>query len=362
VGLVVTVVWVVGTTNAFNLIDGSDGVAGGAAIFASISMAVIFAILGDPLGALMATVLVGACLGFLFFNFPPASVFMGDCGSLFLGFTLATLGVITTQESSTLLAVAIPVIAFGLPLLDTLIAIVRRYLRHEHIFAPDRGHIHHRLRDLGLSPRRVAVFLYVACAACASLSMLLAAPGRTTALPVFVVAGAVLILGVQRLNVPELTELTRVVHRGFQQRAVISHNVRIHTGTSALASARSGADVVDALEAVFADSEFSSVELWVDQVHGRSIAEHEAALVDDGGHKATLVFDRVLHPDQEYEIRLPIVFADDRRGRLSLFRRSTGRRLYTDVRLVAQRLTPVLAETLSRLAGQAAAGESRAKG
>lgn len=363
VGLLVTVVWVVGTTNAFNLIDGSDGVAGGAAMFASISMGIIFALNGDPLGALMATILIGACLGFLFFNFPPASVFMGDSGSLFLGFMLATLGVITTQKSSTLLAVTIPVIAFGVPLLDTAITIVRRYLRHEPIFSPDRGHIHHRLRDLGMSPRRVAIFLYVACAGCASLSMLLAAPGRTTVLPVFVVAGAVLVLAVQRLNVPELTELTRAMGRGFQQRAVISHNVRLHVLASALEGVKSADDLTSALDACFAESEFSSVELALDSVFGEALADQERAATDpDGSSRLRLEYERVLHPDQEYEIRVPIVLPDHRIGRLSLFRRSSGHRLFTDVRLVSDLLAPAISRTLGRLARATQDGESQLRG
>jgi UDP-GlcNAc:undecaprenyl-phosphate/decaprenyl-phosphate GlcNAc-1-phosphate transferase len=358
--LVVTVIWIVGTTNAFNLIDGSDGVAGGAATFASISMGIVFALHGDPLGALMATVLVGACLGFLFFNFPPATVFMGDCGSLFLGFTLATLGVITTQKSSTLIAVTIPVIAFGIPLLDTLIAIVRRYLRHEPIFSPDRGHIHHRLSDLGMSSRRVALFLYVACAGAASLSLVLAAPGRNTVLPVFVVAGAVLILVVQRLNVPELVELSRVVGRGFQQRAVISHNVRVHVLSGAFESARSGAEVVDALRDAFEGSEFSAIELWIDSVHGQVFEGVDVAEPDDGGFKVRIVFERVLHPEQEYEIRVPMLFSGDRLGRMSFLRPSSGPRLYTDIRLVAQLLVPIVTETLERLAQGEDRSESQA--
>lgn len=345
----VTVIWIVGTANAFNLIDGSDGVAGGAAAFASISMGIVFALHGDPLGALMATILVGAILGFLFFNFPPASVFMGDCGSLFLGFILATLGVITTQKAPTIIAVAIPIVAFGVPLLDTLIAIVRRYLRHEPIFSPDRGHIHHRLRDLGLSSRGVAVMLYIACAGCASLSMALAAPGRTTVLPVFLVAGAVLVVVVQRLHVPELIELSRVVGRGFQQRSVISHNVKIHALKAQLAEARSGEDVVDAFRTAFAGSEFSSIEIWVNAQTGAALDAVEEARPADQGYQLRLEFERVLHPELEYEIRIPVWLGEQRVGRLSLHRPASGRRLYTDVRLVARELVPVLGETLRRL-------------
>lgn len=346
---VVTVVWIVGTTNAFNLIDGSDGVAGGAALFASLAMGVIFALHADPLGALMATVLVGACLGFLFFNFPPASVFMGDCGSLFLGYTLASLAVITTQKASTLVAIAIPVVAFGVPLMDTAIAIVRRYLRHEPIFAPDRGHIHHRLRDLGMSSRRVAVFLYVACAGCASLSLLLAAPGRGTVVPVFVVAGAVLILGVQRLNVPELTELSRVLGRGLQQRAVISHNVRIHGLASSLETASNADEVVDAIRDALKNGEFSAVEIGVEAPHVL-VATPASDLESDGSRsRVRVVFDRVLHPDQEYEIRVPVVLSDHHLGYISLFRRSSGSKLFTDVRLVAKLIGPAIAAAVDRM-------------
>lgn len=358
--LAVTLFWLVGTTNAFNLIDGSDGVAGGAAMFASIAMGIIFALNGDPLGALMATILVGASLGFLFFNFPPATVFMGDCGSLFLGFMLASLGVITTQKASTVLAITIPIIAFGIPLLDTLIAIVRRFLRHEPIFAPDRGHIHHRLRDLGHSPRRVAILLYVACAGCASLSMVLAAPGRTTVFPVFVVAAAVLILAVQRLNVPELTELGSVFGRGFQQRAVISHNVRVHEAGSKLSEARSSADIVEYLTDAFDGSEFSAVEFWVVGSMGGDLTSHPLATSEGGGVRLRIDFDRVLHGHQEYEIQTPVVYEGEQIGRLSFYRRSTGHKLYTDIRLISQRLAPSLGQNLGRLAAVRTGGQSQA--
>jgi UDP-GlcNAc:undecaprenyl-phosphate GlcNAc-1-phosphate transferase len=357
ISFAVTTVWIVGTTNAFNLIDGSDGVAAGGALFASISLAVVFGLYGDPLGALMATVLVGACLGFLFFNFPPASIFLGDCGSLFLGFTLASLAVITTQKTATLVAIAIPVVAFGVPLLDTAIAIVRRFLRHEPIFAADRGHIHHRLRDLGHSPRGVALLLYVAFAGTASLSMLLAAPGRTTVLPVFVVAGVVLILSVQRLNIPELAELTRVLGRGLQQRAVISHNLRVYSAAEAVSSAASGPALAAALERAFAGSEFSRLELWLPSQMGACLEGTQGVTKDGAGYLLGLTFERLIHPEQEVELRVPI-FADGQCvGRLSLFRTAEGARLFTDVRLVARRLAPALLGTLRRLAVRAEAGQ-----
>jgi UDP-GlcNAc:undecaprenyl-phosphate GlcNAc-1-phosphate transferase len=358
---VVTMVWLVGTTNAFNLIDGSDGVAAGAGLFASVSMGIIFALNGDPLGALMATVLVGACLGFLFFNFPPASIFLGDSGSLFLGYSLASLGVITTQKSSTLLAIAIPVIAFAVPLLDTAIAIVRRFLRHQPIFAPDRGHIHHRLKDLGLSSRGVAALLYVACAGCASLSMLLAAPGRTTALPVFVVAGAVLIMAVARLNVPELTELSRVVGRTLQQRQVISHNVRIHTAADALYRVHDMTELVRVLDGAFRAGEFSRVQIWVPEALGAGLTDVGTNAVvtrGSGGCELSLAFEHPLRPKDQMEIRVPMYHQDTVVGRISLYRTVSGARLYTDLRLIPQRLVPALVFALKNTGGSATENES----
>ena len=349
----VTTLWIVGTTNAFNLIDGSDGIASGAALFASLSLGVVFLLHGDLLGALMSTVLVGACLGFLLFNFPPASIFLGDSGSLFLGFTLASLGVITTQKSPTLVAIAIPIVAVGIPLLDTVIAIVRRFLRGQHIFAPDRGHIHHRLSDLGHSPRGVALLLYVGCAGCASLSMLLAAPGRSTVIPVFVVAAAIVILGVQRLRVPELTELRTLLGRGFQQRLVISHNLKLRALSERLREARDVNSIVSAMDSGLRGTEFSRFALHVEG----ELASALAAVDVDGAHVVTegsgctisVVFEHLLSPVRQVEVRTPLSLAERQVGFLSLVRSAEGDRLYTDVRLVAKHLAPVLVERLLRL-------------
>lgn len=351
ISYIVTTIWIVGTTNAFNLIDGSDGVAAGAALFASIAMGVVFALQGDPLGALMATILVGSCLGFLYFNFPPASIFMGDSGSLFLGYTLATLGVITTQKSSTLLAVIIPVIAFGVPLLDTSIAIVRRYLRHEPIFSADRGHIHHRLSDLGHSPRAVALLIYIACAGFASLSLLLAAPGRPTVFPVFLVAAAVMIVGVQKLKVPELSELARVMGRGLQQRRVISHNVRLYSAADALRTSKDAENVLDALDLAFHGSEFSRLEVWVPESLGGALETSVGERVqrDGTGYKIHMTFERLLRPEFEVELTVPLFDGGEKIGRFSLYRSAEGPRLFTDIRLVSRGLGPVLVRALKNL-------------
>ncbi len=216
------------------------------------------------------------------------------------------------------------------------------------------------MKDLGHSPRRVAILLYVACAGCASLSMVLAAPGRTTVLPVFVVAGAVLILAVQRLNVPELAELGGVFGRGFQQRTVISHNIRVHSATEKLSEASSSADIVEYLTDAFDGSEFSAVEFWVVEPWSGDLISHPLGTLDGGGVRLRIDFDRVLRGDQEYEIQTPVFDQGAQVGRLSFHRRSTGHRLYTDIRLIARRLAPALGKNLVRLAAAQTGGQSQA--
>ncbi|HTM51720.1 MAG TPA: MraY family glycosyltransferase [Bryobacteraceae bacterium] len=160
--LPLTVVWLVGCANAFNLIDGVDGLATGIGLFATVTMAMAALLQGNlPLAIAMAP-LAGALLGFLRYNFNPASIFLGDSGSLLIGFLLGCYGVLWGQKSATLLALAAPMMTLALPILDVFLSIARRFLRRQPIFGADRGHIHHRLLDRGHSPKQVALRLYCA--------------------------------------------------------------------------------------------------------------------------------------------------------------------------------------------------------
>lgn len=157
----ITLIWVLGITNAVNLIDGLDGLAAGISSIASISLLVIFAIIGAPMEALIITLaLVGATIGFLPYNFNPAKTFMGDTGSNFLGYTLATVSIIGMAKGYTLLAIATPLIVCGVPVFDMLFAIVRRLAKHQKLTAPDKGHIHHRLLKHGFSQKQAVLILY----------------------------------------------------------------------------------------------------------------------------------------------------------------------------------------------------------
>lgn len=162
-GLPVTVAWIVGIINAVNLIDGLDGLAAGVVFFAALTNFVVARLAGSDLVALLMASIMGAVIGFLFHNFNPARIFMGDSGSYFLGFVLAVTSLSGGPKASTAVALLVPVIALGVPIFDVLLAMVRRVLERRSIFSPDRGHLHHRLLDLGLTHRRAVLIIYGVC-------------------------------------------------------------------------------------------------------------------------------------------------------------------------------------------------------
>jgi UDP-GlcNAc:undecaprenyl-phosphate/decaprenyl-phosphate GlcNAc-1-phosphate transferase len=166
-----TMLWIAGVINAMNLIDGLDGLAGGVAFIAVATTFAVAAFRVEPVMLLFTGTLAGAVLGFLFYNFNPATIFMGDTGSMFLGFVLATTAIQTNQKSSTAVALVVPIIALGIPIADTLLAMARRAVRGAPLFSADRGHIHHRLLAMGLSQRQAVIVLYAACALLGGLAL-----------------------------------------------------------------------------------------------------------------------------------------------------------------------------------------------
>ncbi|NLP18117.1 MAG: undecaprenyl/decaprenyl-phosphate alpha-N-acetylglucosaminyl 1-phosphate transferase [Firmicutes bacterium] len=155
-----TLLWMVGVTNTINLIDGLDGLAAGVTSIASITLLLVALQEGQGSIVVLTAALAGSTLGFLPYNFNPAQIFMGDGGSLFLGFVLAAIAVQGTLKSATVIALAVPMVALGLPIIDTFFAIFRRYRNGSPIFKADKGHLHHRLLERGLSQRQAVLFLY----------------------------------------------------------------------------------------------------------------------------------------------------------------------------------------------------------
>lgn len=154
-----TIIWIVGVTNAINLIDGLDGLAAGVSGIAIATILVMSALMGQSSVILLAAVLLGGVMGFLHYNFHPAKIFMGDSGSLFLGFALAMLSMLGFKQI-TVVSFVTPILIIGVPLSDTFFAIVRRWVQKKPIFAPDKGHLHHRLQQLGFSHRKTVIIIY----------------------------------------------------------------------------------------------------------------------------------------------------------------------------------------------------------
>jgi UDP-GlcNAc:undecaprenyl-phosphate GlcNAc-1-phosphate transferase len=195
-----TVLWIVGITNAINLIDGLDGLAAGIASICSMSLFFVSILRSDldPMLAVYTAVitaaLAGSTLGFLPFNFNPAKIFMGETGSAFLGFTLGVISIQGALKSYAAISITIPLLILGLPLFDTIYAIFRRILKGKSIMEADRGHLHHRLIDMGLSQRQSVIIMYTASAALGLCAIVLADRGALSAI-ILLIAVSVFVIG-----------------------------------------------------------------------------------------------------------------------------------------------------------------------
>lgn len=156
----ITLVWIVGVTNAVNLIDGLDGLAAGVTGIAALSLMVLCIFTGSTTAVVLTAALAGACLGFLPRNFNPAEIFMGDTGSTFLGFVLAVTSILGVFKGYALLALSVSILCIGLPIFDTIFAMLRRMAKHQPIMQADRGHLHHRLIDRGCSQQQAVLIMY----------------------------------------------------------------------------------------------------------------------------------------------------------------------------------------------------------
>lgn len=162
--IIITIIWIVGVTNAINLIDGLDGLSSGISVISALSLLVIFVLNGSPLiSIILITALAGALVGFLPFNFAPAKTFIGDTGSNFLGFSLSIISILGVAKTYTMAVIVLPLIVLGLPIFDTLWAIIRRLIKGKSIkaiFKADKGHLHHRIVAKGFGQKQAVLILY----------------------------------------------------------------------------------------------------------------------------------------------------------------------------------------------------------
>lgn len=262
----VTVLWLIGIANAFNLIDGMDGLASGAALFSSMVILAISFAQGQPLMIVFSLVLCGALAGFLRYNFNPASIFMGDSGALFVGFTLAALSVLGSQKATTTVAVVIPILAFGLPVVDTGVTIARRLISGRPVFQGDSEHIHHMLIARGWSQQRAALVLYGACAVFGMLAIVFTSASSPLIAMALVVLTVVTVVGLGHLRYHEVDELRAGVKRTVgDRRSRVANNLRVRRATVALKRAVTLNDVFDAIRSMMEFEEFACANIQLGQ-------------------------------------------------------------------------------------------------
>jgi UDP-GlcNAc:undecaprenyl-phosphate/decaprenyl-phosphate GlcNAc-1-phosphate transferase len=347
VGLPLTVLWVVAVTNAFNLIDGLDGLAAGSALFSTMVFFVVSLVDHSWLGSLMSVTLAGAIVGFLRFNFNPATIFLGDSGSLFIGFMLSALALAGAQKAPTFVAVAIPVVSFGLPILETLLSILRRLIGGRPIFTADREHIHHKLLQMGFSHRQVVIVLYAVSAIFAMLSLFLLWPTGSTLGLVLAVVGTGIWLGVQHLNYLEFGELRRVAQRTIDQRQIFINNLSVRRAVEELKVAGDFDQVRGVLVAAFDSNDFDAFELQL-----KSLPGDRSLLGETNRHVHWSKFPHMvtISSQPSWKLTLDLVTTSNRRrGSLVVYRIYSPRDLQLDVNLLTSEFPATLADALDRV-------------
>jgi UDP-GlcNAc:undecaprenyl-phosphate GlcNAc-1-phosphate transferase len=359
VSLPLTILWVLAITNAFNLIDGLDGLAAGSALFSTLVVFVAALLSQSALVSLMTIVLAGAILGFLRFNFNPATIFLGDCGSLFIGFMLSALALRGTQKAPTIIAVAIPVVSFGLPILETTLSVLRRFISGRPVFTADREHIHHKLLQRGLSHRQVVIVLYAVSALFALLSLFLLWPTGSTFGLVLAVIGTGIWLGVQHLGYLEFGELRRVAQRTIEQRQIFINNLAIRRATEELKAARDYEQLCRVLLAAFSANDFDGFDLKLHLLPGELHNVDGLRMVSGHAEQPHLRWKR---PGSRFahematvwSLNLDLVTANNRRrGSLTMYRMYSERDLQLDVNLLTSVFPVALADALDRVFGNA---------
>jgi UDP-GlcNAc:undecaprenyl-phosphate GlcNAc-1-phosphate transferase len=347
VGLPLTVLWVVAVTNAFNLIDGLDGLAAGSALFSTMVFFIVSLVDHSWLGSLISVTLAGAILGFLRFNFNPATIFLGDSGSLFIGFMLSALALAGAQKAPTFVAVAIPVVSFGLPILETLLSVLRRLISGRPIFTADREHIHHKLLQMGFSHRQVVIVLYAVSAMFAMLSLFLLWPTGSTLGLVLAVVGTGIWLGVQHLNYLEFGELRRVAQRTIDQRQIVINNLAVRRAIQELKAAGDFGQVRSVLVAAFESNDFDAFELDL-----KSLPDDQFVPSETSRHFHWSKFPHMaaISAQPSWKLTLDLMASSNRqRGSLVVYRIYSRRDLQLDVNLLTSEFPAILADALDRV-------------
>jgi UDP-GlcNAc:undecaprenyl-phosphate/decaprenyl-phosphate GlcNAc-1-phosphate transferase len=349
ISVVLTVVWVLLISNAFNLIDGLDGLSAGSALFSTLVVFVVAVFGQNPFVTVMTAILAGSILGFLRFNFNPATIFLGDSGSLFLGFMLSAVSLAGMQKSATLVAVAIPIVSFGLPLLDTFLSVVRRFLSGQPLFSADREHIHHKLLKRGFSHKQAVVMLYGVSAFLGLASLLLLYPTGSSVGIMLAVVGVGVWFGVQHLGYHEFAELGRAAKRTMDQKQIIVNNLAIRRATEELSSAKGFDTIWAILESAFADNEFDGFDLSFrpDSSHlmlPKVLKKSYSGAYSLEWRKSSTPINDSMH----WQLSVALTGNNGQRATFTVYRGHANRNLFFDINLLTGEFQSVLADAIER--------------
>ena len=366
ISYVVTLLWLVGIANAFNLIDGVDGLASGAALFASLVIMVVSVAQGLPLMIVITLVLCGSLAGFLRYNFNPASIFLGDSGALFVGFILAALSVIGTQKAATAVAVVVPVLAFGFPVVDTAVTMGRRLISRRPIFEGDNEHIHHMLLARGWSQRKVVLVLYGVCASFGLAAVIFPATGTGIMGVVLFVVSVAIIIAVGHLRYHEVDEIKAGVRRTVADRRLrVAKNIQVRRAARALAKATDLHEVFEAMRRMLEFGEFTYANAQVGQSGRAEVTElaYQASAARHPKHEMELrngrVFwrwvgvggepDDLLRSRSSWCFRLPLVTDGVEWGWLNLYHSLDGESLLVDTNYLSNLFRMALTDAVERI-------------
>ena len=334
-----TVLWMVGVVNALNLIDGLDGLAGGVAFFGVATNFLLALSRGDVLLCLLMAALAGAILGFLVFNFNPASIFMGDTGSMFLGFVLAAVAIKTSTKSGTTVAMLVPVMALGLPIMDTLLAMVRRSMLGRPMFSADKEHIHHRVMSrMVLSHRSTVLVLYGLCGLFTLTALGLNFANSAQSAMLLCGMGVVIVVVMRKLGYLDLrraADVQQVRQRNIRLRSLVKDVTR------AVRVAASLQDVWSALRPLAEALDLSRQELRLQRV--------------SGGLTEGIVFEaqRTAGSAAAFEVRIDVKDDEEVLGSLLLVWRDGRSAINRDEELALEVVADAVAERAARLQAHA---------
>ncbi len=282
--LPVTLFWFLGCMNTINFIDGLDGLAAGITLLVAGTMLISGLLTGHTQNAVFAAALIGVTGAFLVFNFHPASIYLGDSGSYLLGFLIACIGLLASRKAHTVVALVVPVTAMGLPIFDTALAILRRWARAVPVFSSDRGHIHHKLLEMGLGHRQAVLVLYAACLALAGIAVIMNASRGERSIVIVLVLALCGALVVRLLGWNEILLARQRISNGLEQRKRRGHGSRI--GYEAVERMRQAGD----LDTVWAAFTRAADELEID--HARLTIPTASEMAPMGPDNDTLEWTR----------------------------------------------------------------------